>query len=133
MPCDPGNYPPNWRTEIRPAIMARARNKCERCCVEHCSIILAKSRHLLVEPLPYKEARARVDCYHEPDERAIVVVLTIAHLDHDTRNNDEKNLAALCQKCHLLHDKHQHAANAARTRAAKTGQMMLHLPTSADQ
>lgn len=33
------------------------------------------------------------------------VVLTIAHLDQDTHNNDEANLKALCQQCHLAHDR----------------------------
>ena len=30
------------------------------------------------------------------------------HRDHDPTNNDAVNLAALCQRCHILHDKAEH-------------------------
>ena len=36
------------------------------------------------------------------------VVLATAHLDHDPSNNDPRNLAALCQRCHLEHDRGEH-------------------------
>lgn len=129
MPCDPANYPPNWKTEIRPAILRRARNRCEKCGLENHSTVLSQCRTLLCDPKPYKEAVADLGYYHEPGNRAIVIVLTIAHLDHDTTNNDQKNLAALCQKCHLGHDKHFHAANAARTRQRQWKQPELNLAT----
>lgn len=31
MPVDMRRYPPNWRTEIRPRILARAGDRCEQC------------------------------------------------------------------------------------------------------
>ena len=36
------------------------------------------------------------------------VVLAAAHRDHDTSNNADANLAAFCQRCHILHDKAEH-------------------------
>ena len=36
------------------------------------------------------------------------VVLASAHLDHDPGNNRARNLAALCQRCHMLHDGEEH-------------------------
>ncbi len=33
------------------------------------------------------------------------VILATCHRDHDPQNNDGGNLAALCQRCHILHDK----------------------------
>lgn len=36
------------------------------------------------------------------------VVLASAHLDHNPSNNDLRNLAAFCQRCHLLHDRQEH-------------------------
>ncbi|WP_267383063.1 hypothetical protein [Sphingomonas sp. GC_Shp_2] len=36
------------------------------------------------------------------------VVLASAHLDHDPGNNQQRNLAALCQRCHLAHDRPEH-------------------------
>jgi len=47
------------------------------------------------------------------------IVLTVAHLDHDPTHNYESNLAALCQKCHLAHDRDQHTANARATRRGR--------------
>lgn len=37
-----------------------------------------------------------------------LVVLATAHLDHDPSNNRPRNLAALCQRCHLAHDRSAH-------------------------
>ncbi len=38
------------------------------------------------------------------------VVLAAAHLDSDPSNNRLKNLRALCQRCHMLHDRPYHLA-----------------------
>ena len=54
--------------------------------------------------------------------KIIKIVLTIAHLDHDTSNNDESNLKALCQKCHLDHDRDLHLEHARETRLNKKQQ-----------
>jgi hypothetical protein len=40
--------------------------------------------------------------------RSTCVVLACAHLDHDPGNNDPANLAALCPRCHMLHDAIEH-------------------------
>jgi hypothetical protein len=40
--------------------------------------------------------------------RTTRVVLATAHRDHDPTNNDATNLAALCQRCHILHDREEH-------------------------
>ena len=36
------------------------------------------------------------------------VVLACAHLNHNPMDNRARNLAALCQRCHLLHDAAEH-------------------------
>ena len=51
--------------------------------------------------------------------RIIRIVLTIAHLDHTPENCDPANLKALCQRCHLNHDKHHHRATRAATLRAR--------------
>jgi hypothetical protein len=38
------------------------------------------------------------------------VVLAAAHLDSDPTDNRLTNLRALCQRCHLLHDRSRHLA-----------------------
>jgi len=57
-----------------------------------------------------------------------MVVLTVAHLDHDPGNNAPENLRAMCQRCHLTYDAALHARHAAETRrrkAIEAGQLEL--------
>lgn len=53
-----------------------------------------------------------------------VVVLTVAHLDHQPEHCDPANLLAMCQRCHLRYDAPHHAETRAANRAAAlAGQM----------
>lgn len=54
-----------------------------------------------------------------PTPAYIVIVLTIAHLDHTPENCDPANLRAMCQRCHLAYDAEPHRTNAAATRRAR--------------
>ncbi|WP_188913478.1 hypothetical protein, partial [Aureimonas endophytica] len=36
------------------------------------------------------------------------VAIACAHLNHDVADNAGHNLAALCQRCHLIHDRPEH-------------------------
>ena len=82
MPIKPENkarYPVDWKTRSRFVRFVRARNKCEWC---------GAKNH---EPHPITGSR---------------VVLTTAHV-YDRRPEAASllNLAALCQRCHLNHDR----------------------------
>jgi len=88
MPIDYSKYPPNWLTEIRPAILERANNRCEG------------------SPA-YPDCRAENGKLHP--ETGSKVVLTIAHLNHDITDNRPENLRAWCQRCHLIYDAKLHA------------------------
>lgn len=94
MPCDYSKYPPNWR-EIRARVLARAGNKCEG------SPAYPDCRAANYQPHPVTGSR---------------VVLTVAHLDHDTTRSHLENLRCWCQRCHLTYDAQQHARNARNTR-----------------
>ena len=62
------------------------------------------------------------------------VVLTVAHVyDPEPMNCNPRNLAALCQRCHLNHDRPHHIRKAkARRRAARaTGDLFLTSPSVA--
>ena len=76
MPCDYSKYPENWK-EIRKEILKRAGDKCELCGAENGK--------------PHWKTGSKV-------------VLTIAHLDQDRKNNEKYNLRALCQRCHNIID-----------------------------
>jgi 5-methylcytosine-specific restriction endonuclease McrA len=116
MPCDYSKYPANWKTEIRPAILERAEHCCEFCGVPNCAIIQrsrgnnAHYRKLASSDTANGLKARQASIGHDPKwQKPIRVVLTIAHLDHDTTNNDHDNLAALCQRCHLRYDAELHA------------------------
>ena len=100
MPMKPGRYPPDWPA-ISTRIKARAGHRCERCGVPDGAYV-------------YRPATVRI-------------VLTGAHLDHDTTHNDDMNLSCLCQRCHLNHDRRRNLRAAARTRARRRGQLELGL------
>lgn len=120
MPIDYKEYPKNWKNEIRPAVLQRAGNKCEWCGLENHAVIKREKNGFR------RPTAAEWDIIHSKVrngdysfQRSIkfhgfsIVVLTIAHLDHDKSNHDVElsRLAALCQKCHLGHDIGHHVAN----------------------
>lgn len=117
MPVDWSKYPANWKTEIRPAILEREGHRCKFCQRRNGEWL---PNRCCAEPI-YDERNRCCSCR----KRRPRVVLTIAHLDHDTSNNDPANLAALCQRCHLRYDAKLHAANARRTRERKSGQLRM--------
>jgi len=134
MPIDYKQYPANWKTEIRPAILKRAENCCEMCNIQNgITILRGKYNGIDVyqEPDYGKIFRADNSEYYASDyvgevcqsekDKFITIVLTIAHLDHDINNNDYLNLKALCQKCHLNYDKEHHSKNSRATRNFKKG------------
>lgn len=92
MPFKRERYPADWEAISRRIRFERAGNKCEWCGAEN------------YQPHPVTGGK---------------VVLTVAHINHDTTDNSDANLAALCNRCHLTHDAKHHAANAKVTRAAK--------------
>lgn len=114
MPCDYKDYPIDWFSRIRPAILERAGHCCEECGAPNYAILSTPDRELIENCASYKEAREkRKHCFtSDRCDGFVTIVLTIAHMDHFTMNNDPKNLKALCQKCHNSYD----AKHRAKTR-----------------
>jgi hypothetical protein len=125
MPFHPERYPADWKA-ISKRIRERDGNACKVCRVANGAVI---SRNLKRQAFMLEDGRV----FHEDlgtflwsargseweGARAIRIVLTVAHLDHDTGNNADGNLAALCQLHHLRLDARQHAESARRTRRAR--------------
>ncbi|MBK8200290.1 MAG: hypothetical protein IPK75_18240 [Acidobacteria bacterium] len=122
---------PAWAA-IRARILARAGHACERCGKPHAAKLRVTRGGIWYDDAlsSWRNDAGEANGFNYPGitGRTVYVircVITIAHLDHDPRNNADANLAALCQHCHLKHDTHFHHANARRTRAANVGQAWL--------
>jgi len=108
MPCNYKLYAKNWFSEIRPSILEKAKGRCQFCDIDNYSVGYRKAGvfHLIEKFQTHKEARSFANEHNQRFAfKYIVIVLTIAHLDQDIENNDPQNLKALCQRCHLLHDR----------------------------
>lgn len=90
-------YPKDWR-DISKRIRERAKWRCEGA--------------------PGDVPCGAFDGVRHPITGA-VVVLTVAHLDHQPENCADENLRALCQRCHNRYDQKHRQTNAAGTRRAK--------------
>ena len=88
-------YPKNWKTDVRPRIMARAMHNGHACC-EHC---LAPN-HMWVE-----RTNGFADSWRISMEgKGVRIVLTIAHMNDVIEDCSDENLRALCQLCHNRYD-----------------------------
>jgi hypothetical protein len=106
MPIDYKKYPANWKSEIRPRILKRAKNCCEECGLVNGALVHSfKENNKTV----WRYLQTPAEWYEKNNPKAVMVVLTIAHLDHDETNLEVKDerLKAMCQLCHLNYDKEE--------------------------
>jgi hypothetical protein len=109
-------YPPDWRDLSRRIRFGRAGGRCETCRRPHARLVcsLPDGRWYDADEGIWRSgvgSEAAPPALAETLPLRIVrVVLASAHLDHDPTNNAWDNLRALCQRCHLLHDRPHHAA-----------------------
>lgn len=112
MPIDYKKYPPDWE-QTRQRILMRANDSCEFCGLENGQTVWSvpfrikedgkyKARKIWFSNSEdaHREARGKVEV------KAVKVVLTVAHLDHDEDNweVEDERLYASCQACHLRYD-----------------------------
>lgn len=119
-------YPANWKSEIRPRILARANNRCEFCGVrnhiwgfrEQDKDGKRSGMFMYGGETASEAADTLLQFLGDGSGNKLVrIVLTIAHLhDMDPANCADANLAALCQRCHNIHDMPMRKANAAARR-----------------
>lgn len=111
MPIDYSKYPSNWKSEIVPRILKRAKNKCEICGLENRQDIYSMKIYIRVHgKYGYRSIwfsdKADADRCNLGIIKKVRVILTVAHLDHDETNHNvtDDRLKAMCQKCHLAYD-----------------------------
>jgi hypothetical protein len=114
-------YPFDWPELSRVIRFERAKSRCEACARPHGKLVrhLGDGRWWDEDARTWRDGRGRVTLTNvsveDPDVRATKVTLATCHLDHDPTNNRPRNLKALCQRCHMLHDKPEHLRRRAVT------------------
>ena len=109
-----GFYPIDWKQLSAVIRFERAKGRCEACGRPHGRLVqhLGDGRWWDEERSAWRDGRGRALPRLKLPEGAAVkhtkVVLATAHLDHDPTNNPARNLKALCQRCHMLHDREEH-------------------------
>lgn len=124
MPIHPDKrrrYPSDWAIRSRFVRTVRARNCCEWCGIPNGVYRNRQTGEWTRNP-------EQVDEWTMRDGDTVTrIVLTTAHIhDHRPEAASLLNLAALCQRCHLGHDRRHHLRNYHDNRDRRAGQ--AHLP-----
>ena len=107
-------YPPHWRELSFHVRFEQALGKCQGCGRPHLTRLRCLPDGLWFDEAAatWQKRRGRParcpDLVEATRVRTTRVVLAAAHLDSDPSNNRLCNLRALCQRCHMLHDRPHH-------------------------
>jgi hypothetical protein len=109
-------YPIDWPQITDAVRFGRAKGKCEQCSRPHGKLVchLGDGRWWDEESSVWRDDRGRqvrkgAPPPPRPDhDRTTRVYLATAHLDNNPGHNDQRNLRALCQRCHIIHDRPEH-------------------------
>jgi hypothetical protein len=119
MPIRPemrGFYPRDWPQISRRVRFERAAGVCQGCGRPHGMTVrcLPDGRWFDATGRTWRNGRGRPARWPDLVETAQIrqtrVILAAAHLDHNPRNNRQRNLKSLCQRCHMIHDRPHHLA-----------------------
>jgi hypothetical protein len=116
-----GLYPFDWQQLSYAVRFKRAHGRCEHCGRPHGLWVLHLGDGRWWDPQrqTWRSGQGR-ELKRAPSLvltmlRSTRVVLSCAHLNHDPTENSGNNLKALCQRCHLLHDRPEHLRRRAIT------------------
>ena len=120
---------PEWFA-VRDRVRRRAKGRCEWCGAPNHKYIWRANGGVWLDPRlgQWRDSRGDMVVYAPRKVREGYIVLTTAHLNHDPADHeDDNNLAALCQRCHLVYDGPHHRRTARLRRDRETGQLRLEL------
>ncbi|WGF91124.1 hypothetical protein [Marinivivus vitaminiproducens] len=132
-------YPIDWRELSVQIRFVRAQGRCERCGRPHGTWVwhLGDGRWWDAAQDIWRSGKGRAVAWPSQGEqrtrlKRTRVILATAHRDHDPSHNRSRNLAALCQRCHLLHDRTEHLRRRRQGYRARraVGDLFNHLPQS---
>lgn len=114
MPIRPENktrYPKDWPA-ISKKVREEAGNRCETCKAPNGEVVIRGAgqwdgTYMVETGEVFDHGTGEFKGYARGSEyygRAVKIVLTVAHLDHQPENCAPENLKALCQRCHLRLD-----------------------------
>lgn len=108
-------YPIDWPQITDAVRFGRAKGRCEHCGRPHGKLIfhLGDGRWWDDDADLWRDGKGRfvrgkLEAPLPGHTRTTKVFLATAHLDNDPGHNDRRNLRALCQRCHMLHDREEH-------------------------
>ncbi|MEY2689497.1 MAG: hypothetical protein RL375_3696 [Pseudomonadota bacterium] len=123
-------YPKDW-PQIRERILRRALWRCEHpgCGALHRDVGWWRDDKFVYMSRSMRDAGCKagdvIRCSDGSSIKLIMIVLTIAHLDHQPENCADDNLRAWCQRHHLAYDREHHRSSAYRTRKDKAQTMEM--------
>ncbi len=120
MPIDLKQYPPGWKKEVLPRILARDGHRCRCCGLGHRRWGFRNAAGTF-RPLP--EGRKA-----PPGHKAFRLLLNVVHLDHGLTDHSDANLGLMCQRCHVRYDKPSTAPRAGYTHKYPGATKTLTLP-----
>ena len=113
---------PAWKAR-RERLLKRAENRCEQCRVPNHAAVWRNGGWWRDEGWYGRTEHGEIGCARGSflvTRFVHKIVLTMAHLTHNPLENDDADLAMLCQWCHLNYDKlHHRDTRAARKDAAR--------------
>lgn len=109
-------YPIDWPQLSAVIRFGRAKGRCEACARPHGRTVfcLGDGRWWDADAVSWRDGAGGVVCIEAGaldmlgEIRTTRVVLATAHRNHDTAHNAPINLAAFCQRCHMVHDRPEH-------------------------
>ena len=116
-------YPIDWPQLSAVIRFRRAKGRCESCGRPHGATVwhLGDGRWWDAQAGSWRDGAGQIVCLAVGEDdvlgtvRTTRVVLAAAHRNHDTADNRGVNLMAVCQRCHMNHDRPEHKRRRWRT------------------
>ena len=108
-------YPIDWPQLSAMIRFGRAGGRCEACGRPHGQLIVCLDDGAWYDAQARARRRGRGRPLRRPlglatlaGARLTLPILAACHREHDTSLNGDRDLAAWCQRCHLIHDRPEH-------------------------